>query len=216
MLTLESQPMFATQTLIRADRIARLGDKWLGRIGVDQTVVEQLSESQAGLLAEGFLSLETMLGRLMKAATIVKETKTVVLYASKEAGDEVYNQLVESGHCMPVRKPPTQWEVGGLIFTSVEELAKLDSQSMMVDCVILLDPTCMVYKARSLSTYSGRGHDRPQFIVNFLTDHVREGVRPPFLIMTKKKAGALPTDAIARAFCLETFWFLDGPTVVFG
>jgi hypothetical protein len=99
------------------------------------------------------------------------------------------------------------WQVGSLIFSSVEGLARLDQQSNSIDSVILLDPTYMVHRARTMKTYYGRTHDRPQIVVNFLADRITDGIQPVFLLMTTKRAAAVPTDTIARAFCLEAFWF---------
>jgi hypothetical protein len=213
MQTLEASEMTVQQTMLRADRISRIGNKWLGRLKLDQTTIEHLSQSQLGLLAEGFIGLDTMYGRLLPMAYQQKETQTVVLYSSKEAGEAIYKQLASDGHCEACRKPQEQWKVGNLLFSSIEGLKRLDHEANTIDGVILLDPTCMVHRARTLKTYHGGTHDRPQIIVNFLADNVIDGVRPIFLIMTTKRAAAVPTDLVARAFCLEALWFLDGPSM---
>lgn len=213
MQSLETPVMTNTQTLMRADRISRIGNNWLGRLKIDQTTIEQLSDSQIGLFAEGFVGLDTMYSRLLPIALTQKETQTVVLYSCKEAGQSIYKQLASEGHCEPCRKPPEQWQVGSLHFSSVEGLVRLDRHPNSIDSVILLDPTCMVYRARTMKTYHGRTHDRPQIVVNFLCDHATNGIRPVFLIMTTRRAAAVPTDLIARVFCLEAFWFLDGPSI---
>lgn len=213
MQTLEASEMTVQQTLLRADRISRIGNKWLGRLKLDQTTIEHLSQSQIGLFAEGFVGLDTMYGRLLQMALKPKETQTVVLYSSKEAGEAIYKQLVSDGHCESCRKPSDQWQIGNLLFSSIEGLQRLDHEAYSIDGVILLDPTCMVHRARTLKTYNGRTHDRPQIVVNFLADHTIDGVRPIFLIMTTKRAAAVPTDLVARAFCLEALWFLDGPSL---
>lgn len=216
MQSLDAPEMTVTETLLRVDRISRLGNKWIGRLELDQNIIEQLSESQIGLFAEGYVGLDTMFGRLLPIAHKSKATKTVVLYSSKEAGESIYKELVNDGHCKSRSKPKVQWQVGSMLFSSIEELARLKPDPGSIDSVILLDPMCMVYRARTMKTYYGRTHDRPQIVVNFLADQGTNGIRPVFMIMTTKRSAAVPTDSVARAFCLEGFWFLDGPSIACG
>jgi hypothetical protein len=216
MQMLEAPGTYESHFLMRADRISRLGNKWLGRLKLDHTIIGQLSDSQIGLFAEGFLGLDTMVGRLLPMACKPRETQTVVLYSSKEAGEAVYRQLVGSGHCESFGKSPEHWQVGGLLFSSVEGLKRLKFQTNPINSLILLDPTCMVHRARTMRTSNGRTHDRPQIIADFLADQVTNWIRPVFILMTTKRAAAVPTDTIARAFCFETFWFLDGPSIIWG
>jgi hypothetical protein len=214
MLTLEALPTTASTTLLRADRISRVGNKWLGRLRLDQSTTEQLSDLQVGLFAEGFLGLETIVGRLLPMAANSTVMQTVVLYSSKEAGGAIYEQLANDRLCEHNKRPPEQWQFGNLLFSSIEGLSRLDHEVGSINTVILLDPTCMVYRARTMKTRRGRTHDRPQIVVDFLSDQSSQGLRPAFLLMTTKHAASLPTDTIARAFCLDAFWFLDGPSLV--
>ncbi len=199
--------------LLSADRISRMGSKALGRMRLDQKTARQLRESQVGLFAEGFLRLETMLGRILPLATKSRCTQSIVVYASKESGESIYGMLVEERVCAPCRRPPEHWEVGKLAFRSVEQLADWDFTSCQVDSVLLLDPTCMVYRARTMHFAGDRTHDRPQIIADFLFDQRHCGTCPVFMFLTTKRAAALPTETIARTFCQEAFWFLDGPTL---
>lgn len=213
MQTLESPATATSQLIVRADRIARIGDKWLGRLSLDESTLRQLSQSQIGLLAEGFISLDTMLGRILPLASRPVGFQSIVLYASKEAGHSIYQHFVDAGRCAPSKALPVQWRVGALTFSSIEALKQLESAREPIDLVVMLDPTCMVYRARTMKTASGRTHDRPQIIVDYISDHVFEGMHPAFLLMTTKRAAALPTDLIARTYCRDAFWFLDGPSL---
>jgi hypothetical protein len=213
MSTLELPTAHDTMSLLRADRISRLGNKYLGRLRLDQPMLERLGSSQIGLFADGFLSLDMMLGRVLPLADKPRETRTIVVYASKEAGNSIYNSLVSTGQCAPCRRMPESWQVGNLVFCSVEALRRLDMDDQPIDSVILLDPTCMIHRARTLRLGNGSIHDRPQIVASFLTDHFHRGPAPVLILMTLKRAAAVPTEAIARAFCLEAFWFLDGPTL---
>jgi len=208
-------PLVACESaaLISADRISRMGRKYLGPVRFDQTTACQLRKMQVGLFVEGFLKLETMLGRILPLANKPRSTQSLVVYASKESGASIHEMLVEEGLRAPCKKTPEQWEVGKLAFCSVEKLASWDYSRPAIDCVLLLDPSCMVYRARTMRFGDRPAHDRPQFIVDFLFDPRHDGSHPAFMLMTTKRASALPTETIARTFCQEAFWFLDGPTL---
>ena len=213
MSTLELPTAHETMTLLRADRVSRLGNKYLGRLKLDQPTLERLGSSQIGLFADGFLSLDMMLRRVLPLAAKPRETRTIAVYASKEAGASIFNSMVSTGHCVPCHRPPESWQVGNLAFSSVEGLRRLDMDEQPIDSIILIDPNCTIHRARTLRLGNGSIHDRPQVVASFLTDHFHRGPAPVLILMTLKRAAAVPTEAIARAFCLEAFWFLDGPTL---
>ena len=78
--------------------------------------------------------------------------------------------------------------------------------------VIVLDPLCIMYKARSGTDSWGRVHrnDRPQHVVNFRAALDVEGWQPPLLLLTTKPAKSVNTEVVARAFCLNGFRFVAG------
>ncbi len=78
--------------------------------------------------------------------------------------------------------------------------------------VIILDPPCLLYKARGGTDSWGRIHrsDRPQHVVNFRAALDFDGWQPPLLLLTTNPAKAVNTDVVARAFCLNAFRFVAG------
>jgi hypothetical protein len=78
--------------------------------------------------------------------------------------------------------------------------------------LIILDPACIIYKARGGTDSWGNVHcnDRPQHIVNFRASLNAEGWQPPLLLVTTKPAKAVNTQIVARAFCLNAFRFVAG------
>ena len=78
--------------------------------------------------------------------------------------------------------------------------------------LIILDPPCLMYQARG--GRDGWGHtfrnDRPQRVVNFRASLDRDGWQPPLLLLTERPAKSVTTDAVARAFCLNSFHFIAG------
>jgi hypothetical protein len=69
-----------------------------------------------------------------------------------------------------------------------------------------------LYKARGGTDWRGKVHrnDRPQHIVNFRAALDAGGWQPPLLFLTTKRAGAVNTEIVARAFCLNAFRFIAG------
>lgn len=200
---------------LTAERISRIGDRSLGRLQFDFDQARSIGQQRIGLFAEGFLEPETMVGRLLPLASVESRSKVLVLYASKESGEAIYRMLEDKGYCKPSHRPPERWEIGTLCFSSIESLTRWDCEAEPISVLILADPTCMVYNARNYPKWNGKVHDRPQLVGEFLDQHAAYGWLPPFMLMTTKRAASVPTDQIARAFMLETWWYLDGPTFRF-
>ena len=219
MLLCEKTPTLEANRMFSVDRDSRQGDKFLGRLQLDQETLSALRSDRIGLLFEKFLKLETMLGRLVQLVQQNSFGRIVVVYPSKESGAYVYSMLTEMGYVIPYKKNPSTWSLGSLLFTSIEALPRIRecedvaSDAMGFSMIILLDPTCMVYKARSMYLGNGSCHDRPQLIVNALNDLATDGNEPLFVIMTCRTAVSLDTDKLARTYARETWWFCDGPTM---
>jgi hypothetical protein len=219
MLLCEVESPVRALSMFSVDRISRQGDKYLGRLRMDADTLHSLREDNVGLLFEKFLRLETMLGRIIPLADKNDLGRIAIVYSSKDAGAYIYDMLCDAGKCERSMKPPAEWQVGNLTFTSVEALPKLaqesssSNESESISMVILLDPTCMVHRARTLRLGNGRTHDRPQIIVNALCDLATDGLQPLFLTMTCKAAISVNSEQLARVYCRETWWFCDGPTI---
>ena len=219
MLLCEVESPIRAQSMFSVDRVSRQGDMFLGRLRMDADTLRSLREDNVGLLFEKFLRLETMLGRIIPLADKHDLGRIAIVYSSKDAGAYIYNMLCEEGKCERSKKPPVTWQVGSLIFTSVEALPKLAQENSQVNevesisMVVLLDPTCMVHHARTMRLGNGRTHDRPQIIVNALCDLATDGLQPLFVTMTCKSAISLNSEQLARVYCRETWWFCDGPSI---
>jgi len=215
MLLAEAVVQTGSQTMFSVDRISRQGDRFLGRLRLDADTLHSLRQENTGLLFEKFSRLETMLGRIIPMANKHDLGRIAIVYSSKDAGAYIYELLCEQGLCEPTKKPPITWQVGCLEFTSVEGLNMLehDIDGRQVSMIALLDPVCMVDRARTLRLGNGRTHDRPQIIVNALCDLATDGLQPLFVVMTCKPAISIATEKLARIYCRETWWFCDGPSI---
>ena len=219
MLLCEVENPVRAQTMFSVDRISRQGDKFLGRLRMDVETLQSLRQDNVGLLFEKFLRLETMLGRIIPLADKVNLGRFVIVYASKDAGAYIHDMLSDVGRCNHSKKPPVTWQIGNLVFISVEALSKRaqenseESEGESISMVVLLDPTCMVHHARTMRLGNGRTHDCPQIIVNALCDLATDGLQPLFVTMTCMAAVSLNSEKLARVYARETWWFCDGPSI---
>jgi hypothetical protein len=215
MQLLESTMETKSEVLISAERISRNGEQSLGTFRLDERNTELLGRSMIGLFADRFVSVRKMLERVFQLANCPGDKKWIVAFHSHEIGVDIYQYLMSQGMCRKRRNLPVSWTFGNVVFTSVEGLAKLDCESWrdQIGALILLDPGCIVYKARTLKVGNFRVHDRPQIIANFLCDATVDDVQPVFMLMTSQAASSLPTETIARAYMREAWWFLDGSSV---
>ena len=216
MLLCEVENSVRAKTMFSVDRISRQGDKFLGRLRMNAETLQLLRQDNVGLLFEKFQSLETMLGRITPLADKYELGRIAIVYSSQAAGSYIHDLLSDAGLCERSKKNPVTWQVGNLVFTSVEALSKLakENEGTSISMVVLLDPTCMVHHARTMRLGNGRTHDRPQIIVNALCDLATDGLQPLFVTMTCKSAISLNSEQLARIYCRETWWFCDGPSIL--
>ena len=215
MLVAEAVVQTGSQTMFSVDRISRNGDRFLGRLRMDADTLHSLRLESTGLFFEKFSRLETMLGRIIPMANKSVLGRIAIVYSSKGAGSYIYDMLCDEGWCQPTKTPPITWQVGCLVFTSVEGLnmLKRENARTQFSMIMLLDTDCMVHQARNLRLGNGRTHDRPQIIVNALCDLATDGLQPLFVVMTCKPAISIATEKLARIYCRETWWFCDGPSM---
>ncbi len=196
-----------------AERINRQGDRSLGYLHIDTNQFQELGKQRIGLLAAGFVRFESMVERLIPWMNRESEQLTIFLYPSRNYSLPIYDVLYCQDLVPYAKKVPESWRIGSCLFTSIESLRKLRVRTDELLGVVLLDPSCMVYKARQFGSGFGSTNDRPQRIVDFLESHTTEDHAPGFLLATTQNLMALPTESIARVYCREAWWFLDGNTL---
>jgi hypothetical protein len=123
-------------------------------------------------------------------------------------------------HTVHVADRPTStnsaWRSRKVWFAIPEDLNHLlplaQSLTPGVAGVIILDPPCNMFKTRGGTDDWGRVHtnDRPQHVVNFRAALGKNGWQPPLLLLTEQRAMARSPLVVAKAFCLDTFWFVAG------
>ena len=207
----------AQARMFSIDRISRDGNQHLERLKLDPSRLESLREERIGLLAGGFLGLESMLSRVLRMHERSDIGRLVILYSSKVSGGHIYDLLTQEGAVPYAKRPPSIWELGCLTFSSVENALKLPDarEATSVSMVILLDSNCMVHHARTMQTWNGRTHDRPSMVADALTRQSMDGVEPLLMVMTSKPPISIDTNQMARMYCREAWYFGDGPSISF-
>lgn len=201
--------------MFSVDQISRNGDRFIKRLILDQAQRLELREQRIGLFLEGFLGLETMLGRVLQIGQRWSGNRLIACYSSKLSGGFIYDQMANEGLVPFVKKVPSSWSLGKLIFTSIEALSNFrkEQSDEPVDAVFVLDSSCMVHHARTMSRWNGTVHDRPGLVSNFLVDAEESGLEPLLVVMTRQKALSIDTMKMARMYNREAWYFCDGPSM---
>jgi hypothetical protein len=80
-----------------------------------------------------------------------------------------------------------------------------------IAAILLIDMLCNVHLARGVENGDFRvANDRPQHVARFRNSLSRGGWAPPLIILSQRPAKSVWTDTVARAYCLDALWFVDG------
>lgn len=205
-------------SLLRGERITRLGEKCLGRKSLDAQTGLALGSENIGWLVAGLPSFERMVSYVERLNEAARGGRWVVIPATKMLAELAFEQWFSTRLNVQGGASPLLWHSELVTFCVPEHLGKLMPTPPMFNSriagIILLDPQCFVHKGRSF-TFSNRRmvHDRPQMIVDFRASCAVGDWQPPFVHMTSKRAGAVPTDSVARIFCIESYHCIDGTTL---
>jgi hypothetical protein len=141
----------------------------------------------------------------------------VVVPHSRQLACELFAEWPHPNHvCEPPKSNNSTWRSRKVWVAVPEDLKQFlplaKALATGVAGVIILDPPCIVYKARGGTDSWGTVHhnDRPQHIVNFRASLEADGWLPPLLLLTSKPAKAVNTVVVARALCLNGFRFIAG------
>ncbi len=205
-------------SLIRGERITRLGEKCLGRKSLDAQTGLSLGTENIGWLVAGLPSFERMVSHVERLNEAARGGRWVIIPATNRLAEMAFEQWFSHDSLDQRRASPQLWHSEHVTFCVPEQLDKLASMQSELNTrfagIILLDPQCFVHRGRSFTCGNRRlVHDRPQMIVDFRASCAVGDWQPPFVHMTCKRAGAVPTDSVARIFCVESYHCIDGTTL---
>ena len=193
--------------------IVRTSGNLLGPMWLDGERRDRLVADRLGLLIGSVPTYESMVRRVA-ALKNYNGGRWVAVVASKELANTTCDFLEGEGLPFQGNLSAGPWKLSSLTIATVEQLRQIDPSR--VEGVILLDPTCMVHKARRWQSVTGFTHDRPQRIVDFLAKTQAFGqAGAVFALMTTQPAKSLPTERIASVYCLEGWQCIDGVSARF-
>ena len=212
-----NQSMNRSLAHIRGRLITRWEEKPLGWATLDSATADMLGREQLGWFVGNHPGIDQAARQIARLDTNPAGGVWVVVPHSRQLACELFAKWPHADH---VVEPPSSmnyaWRSRNVWFAIPEDLRHLlrlarDLESQIAG-VIILDPDCIIYRARGGTDTWGHIHsnDRPQHVVNFRASLSADGWQPPLLLLTNKPAKSITTDVVARAFCLNGFRFIAG------
>jgi len=199
---------------IRGPRITRLEEKHLGRFELDAETANTLGTSNIGIFIGGCEPLGGTIEVIRGLQLAAPESRWVLVAATKKMAAVMIQRWFREGQVARVAvttlKLPQVY--GNVVLATPESLRKIDNHDRSnIAGIIVIDMLCHIHQARGMQ--NGAFHvrnDRPQLVANFRNDVAVGSWLPPIALLTQKPAKSVMTDNIARAYCLDAWWFVDG------
>lgn len=204
---------------VRGCRIARLDEALLSTFQLDGCTAWELGRNNTGLFVGGCQDFDRAIRIVRPLKCPTEFLRWVLVVDSKLMAMDIAQQWFESPRAQLAAKGLLVLPLSeaGIILALPESLRRVDEQVCgNVAGIILVDILCHIHKARGMDGGKFSGNDRPQHVVTFRNRIAEADWLPPLVFLTAKPAKSLPTDAIARAYCLDAWWFIDGRSLECG
>lgn len=202
---------------IRGRAVTRLEERTLAWVSLGAEAANELGREHLGWFVGGHPGLRRAAEQLGRLDSNPGGGIWVAVPVGRDASRELFEHWP---HGSQIELPPS-W--GGSIWRSrkvwvamPEDLRQLLPAIRTSDCgvagIMLIDPLCIIHKARAGTNWKGEYHrnDRPQHVVNFRAALQLDDWQPPLIVLTQQQAKAVDTDVIARTYCLDGFRFIAG------
>jgi hypothetical protein len=203
---------------IRGRLITRLEEKPLGWAVLDAATADLLGQEHIGwFVGNHSASVKQAAAQFGRLDANSEGGVWVVVPHSRELARELFDEWPHTDHVTERPKSTNSMWRSRKVWTAIpEDLKQLLPLARTVvggvAGVIVLDPQCIMYKARGGTDGWGKWHrnNRPQHVVNFRAALNADGWQPPLLLLTTKPAKSVNTEVVARALCLNAFKFMAG------
>jgi len=204
--------LYAT-TEIAGPRISRMEETVLGRLRLTADTAWRLGTTNLGVFVGRMPALGGTIERL-RGLEKPDAANWVVVAATKKMAAVIVQrwfQAESGGRVAPTTLRLPRYHMNILLCTP-ESLHRIEAdKKRTIAAIILIDMLCNVHKARGFDRDSFHiGNDRPQLVANFRNSLLCDGWAPPLMVLTQKPAKSVWTDTLARAYCLDALWFVDG------
>jgi hypothetical protein len=202
---------------VRGQLITRWEERPLGWAVLDAATADELGREHVGWFVGGHRGLECAAVQLGRLDMNPGGGVWVVVPLGRDMSCALFDKWPHPEHV--TERPGSKyitWRSRKVWVATPEDLKRLlplaRSLATGIAGVIVLDPPCLMYRARGGPDGRGRMmyNDRPQHVVNFRASLDSDGWQPPLLLLTTKPAKSVNTDPVARAFCLNGFRFIAG------
>jgi hypothetical protein len=197
--------------------VTRLPEKHLGRGVLDAATADEMGREQLGWFVGGHPGTARAAEQFGRLDAGPEGGVWVIVPHSRQLARELFDQWP---HIEQVAERPrsnnSAWRSRKVWVAIPEDLHDFLPLARALEAgvaaVIILDPSCIMYRARGGTDSWGNVHhnDRPQHVVDFRAALNTDGWLPPLLLLTTKPAKAVNTEVVARAFCLNGFRFVAG------
>ncbi|WP_164104421.1 hypothetical protein [Candidatus Laterigemmans baculatus] len=205
--------MATTDLRMHLRRVTRDGQRVIQQSDLDTGQLNDLASSHLGMFSGGFTSCEPMIRKLAALSQLNDAQRWIVVCSSKPFTETARGMFEAHGVSVKRDGRRERWRAGGLTVTTVEGLGRLSAED--TSGVILLDPRCHVHKARDFRTFSGRLHDRPQILVDYLAQTTAAGAPAGLFVWTLAAPKSLPTARMAEIYARAAWWFVDPNSIRF-
>ena len=202
---------------VRGRLITRLPEQPLGWTVLDAATAEELGREQVGWFVGDHPGLARAAEQFARLDANPEGGIWIVVPIGRERSVELKTCWPHPHHIVDEpTKNGAVWRSRKVWVAIPEDLKQLLPLARTVEAgvagIIVIDPLCLLYKARSGTDSWGNVHrnDRPQHVVNFRAALDAEGWQPPLILLTTLRAGAVNTAIVARTFCLNAFRFISG------
>lgn len=203
-------------TIMHARRIVRTSERRIATLSFDYQTLYELGAENIGILICGADSTETLIDHIGSISRCNISGRIVVAAASGSIADWCYSMFSPSGR---VSERPEVFDNGCVTFTTPESMRKVTvdrAPGRPVIAVLVLDPMCIVHRARGTSGVGWCINDRPQHVARMRYKHSIGDWRPPLCVMTTKRAKSLNTNTMLAPYGLDAWWYVDASTLRIG
>lgn len=205
---------------IRGPRITRLEESVIGYFRFDAETAWDLGTSNIGVFVGASRPFDRTIEDLQKLESSPSKGLWVVVAGTKQIAAAIVDLWFNGGVAKPISEENLDLPRlrNNVVLATPEVLGKnkyLAKES--ITGIIVLDLPCSIHRQRGMRNGNFFvQNDRPQYIANFRNDAARGPWLPPLFLITLQPAKSVSTDHVARAYCLDGWWFVNGQSLFCG
>jgi len=203
---------------LRGPRVSRLEERRLGYFRLDAETAWELGKSNVGVFVGTCPTLGGTIERLQQLEQSTLAPRWLLVAATKKMAAVIIQRWFRERQVArlattTLRLPKVHRNI---VLATPESLRRIgDNECREIAAIIAVDMLCQIHQARSGIQHGNffAANDRPQLIANYRNALAHDNWLPPFVLLTQKAAKSVPTDSVARAYCLDAWWFVDGASL---